>query len=246
MAQEADRGRGGHDHPHAGRDRLDPLVVAEGGHVGSQQLVAGRQLGALLDITADAGVELEHLHLHGHDADQHETEHGDPGAPADEAVDQGSVGQRAHEGCGPRGERLLYRPWAAAQDGGRGQRDSPQRGPRTGWSGSVGTAGPTGRRGRAGARGGGAVVRADRTGDPPRGSGSAAAAQPARVRAVRWTAGALGRRLAGGRREGPGCHCCTSSLRAARRCADFDLGLDATSPGVGTMARRLNNSASGS
>ena len=44
-----------------------------------------------------------------------------------------------------------------------------------------------------------------------------------------------------------GCHVgVTSSLRAARRCADLDLGFAATSPGVGATARRVNSSASGS
>ena len=41
--------------------------------------------------------------------------------------------------------------------------------------------------------------------------------------------------------------CLTSlSFRAARRCADFDRGFAATSPGVGATARRVRSSASGS
>ena len=57
----------------------------------------------------------------------------------------------------------------------------------------------------------------------------------------------LGRASTGGGRDRGRRHVgVTSSLRAARKCADLDRGLAATSPGVGATARRVSSSASGS
>ena len=89
---------GGHHHAHLSRDPLDALLVRQPGDAGAQQLILGLQGRGALERAADPGVELEDLHLHGHDARQQDPEQRDPDATADDAVEQGVIGQRADVG----------------------------------------------------------------------------------------------------------------------------------------------------
>ena len=59
---------------------LDALLVGELGDAGAQQLVLALQRGAALQRAADAGVELEDLHLHGDDPGQEHAQQRDPHA----------------------------------------------------------------------------------------------------------------------------------------------------------------------
>ena len=75
--------------------------------LGAQQLVPSLQRGAALERAADPGVELEHLHLHGHDSGQQEPQQRDPHAAADDPVEQRVVGQPADVGRGAQAPRRL-------------------------------------------------------------------------------------------------------------------------------------------
>ncbi len=97
--------RGGHHHAHLSRDPLDALLVRQPSDTGAQKLILGLQGRGALERAPDSGVELEDLHLHGHDARQQDPEQRDPGATANDAVEQGVVGQRADVG------RRASAPW---------------------------------------------------------------------------------------------------------------------------------------
>ena len=90
-------------------------------------------------------------------------------------------------------------------------------------------------------------IRAERSNAPvrprPRDRGRRGDGAARRVR--RPGAGRSGRYVGALRWRARACQRSSLSLRAARRRADFDRGLAATSPGVGTIERRWTSSASG-
>ena len=172
--------------------------------------------GAALERAADARSELQHLNLHRDDPGEHHAEQRDPGAAADDA------GRAARD---PGSERTNA-PRAGSRRAGGRRRGAARRAVRSGRGGCAGTASPR-------------VRRRSRGGRRRRRPAPAAATGPETAARRPWTRSACGRlRLVAlhfrVRRRGDRgrCHVVVpSSLRAARRCADFDRGLAATSPG---------------
>ena len=90
--------------------------------LGLQRRVAALERAGLLDAGRDAGVDLQEADLHGDDPAEHQADQPDPRAPAQEAVDDAVLGQRAQalEGAGraAAGRRRQ-------RDGRQGARDRP-------------------------------------------------------------------------------------------------------------------------
>jgi hypothetical protein len=266
--QVPDRPRRRQDQPHGAAQPLDPLIVGQRGHAPAQLLVRVGQRRRLLERAAHARAELEDLDLRRHDPGQQHAEQRNPRPPADDAVEPRVVGQRDDECAGAAGEaarlglalagcgdRSGPRP---GPEGGQWQREGDRGGPRSrdhaGGAGSTERCarhpggpcggGPGSGSRRGGCSGAGAAcarrrLPPDRPGHPP--------GRPRRAWFVAQRRGLATRRGAPcGLGERARLHLpASSSLRAARRCADFDRGLASTSPAVGASARRVRSSASG-
>jgi hypothetical protein len=102
--QEANACRGGHQHPTCRGKALNSLVIGQRGDARPQLLVCALESRAALDCPAHAGAELQNLDLHGHDSSQHHAEDRDPGAAADEPIQQRVVWQSTEGGQGARSE----------------------------------------------------------------------------------------------------------------------------------------------